>query len=122
MSNRIQTKHLTLLKDDEAWMYYYTLLHEFQWTDGIKNTRKACHYEMGTWDLLDKLIIQSIKNLYDKSETEFILGVYMNFYRDGNDHAPAHSHPKQKQVIISLGATRTLQIGTKHYNMKNGDI
>lgn len=119
---RVQTKHLSFLPEEQAWNYYYTLLNNFQWTDGIKNTRKACHYKIGTWDLLDELIYNSIKQLYDQSEHEIILGIYMNYYRDGNDYTPSHTHPKQKQVIISLGATRILQIGSKEYKMKNGDI
>jgi hypothetical protein len=52
----------------------------------------------------------------------YILGVYINYYRDGNDWTPNHSHPKQVQLIISLGATRTLTIGKKDYLMESGDV
>lgn len=49
------------------------------------------------------------------------LGVYLNYYRDGNDYTPAHSHKKQVQIIMSFGATRTLTIGKKAYKLNSGD-
>jgi hypothetical protein len=50
------------------------------------------------------------------------LGAYINYYRDGNDWAPSHSHPKQVQMIISLGTTRNLIVGTKTYILNSGDM
>lgn len=49
-----------------------------------------------------------------------VLGVYLNNYEDGDMYTPAHSHPGQHQLVISLGATRTLNVGSKSYEMNNG--
>lgn len=54
--------------------------------------------------------------------SNIIDGIYLNYYRDGNDWAPSHSHPGETQLIISLGATRSLKIGTKTYEIGNGDV
>lgn len=50
-----------------------------------------------------------------------ILGVYLNNYENGLMYTPMHKHADTIQLVISLGATRTLKVGTKEYRMKNGD-
>lgn len=121
MSVRIKTQHIEhFIPNDVAWCLYYTLRDTLGWTDGIKHTRKAFPYKLGSYPELDSIIVQSLNKCFSNEVT--VLGVYINYYRDGNDHAPTHSHYKQKQCIISLGATRTLIIGSKEYQMKNGDI
>ncbi len=123
MSKRISTQHFEqFIPNDVAWCLYYTLRDTLGWTDGIKNTRKASPYKIGTHPELDSIIFQSINKCFYGEGEATILGVYINYYRDGNDHAPSHSHYKQKQCIISLGATRTLIVGSKELQMKNGDI
>ena len=123
MSQRIKTQHIeNFVSNDIAWCLYYTLRDSFGWTDGIKNTRKASTYKIGTYPELDSIIFKSLKACFPTENDVTVLGVYINYYRDGNDHAPSHSHYKQKQCIISLGATRKLIVGSKEYQMKNGDI
>lgn len=123
MSQRIKTQHIeNFVSDDIAWCLYYTLRDSLGWTDGIKNTRKASPYKIGTYPELDSIIFKSLKACFPTENDVTVLGVYINYYRDGNDHAPSHSHYKQKQCIISLGATRKLIVGSIEYQMKNGDI
>lgn len=48
-------------------------------------------------------------------------GVYLNYYRNGEMWTPNHSRPGTHQLVISLGATRTLEVTKKKIPMKNGD-
>ena len=50
-----------------------------------------------------------------------IMGIYINYYENGEMYAPNHSHKETYQFILSLGVTRTLNVGKKSYLMKNGD-
>ncbi len=121
---KIKTQHFkNLIPDDQAWCLYYTLKDQLPWADGIKG-RKAVHYSMGMLPELDDLILNCIKQtcLQKEGDQATILGVYINYYRDGNDHTPNHVHKLQKQLIISLGETRTLMISNKDYKMGNGDV
>lgn len=121
---KIRTKHFKrLIPEDQAWCLYYTLKDQLPWADGIKG-RKAVHYSMGMLPELDDLILNCIKQtcLKQENDQETILGVYINYYRDGNDFTPNHIHKLQKQLIISLGETRTLTVSNKDYNMENGDV
>lgn len=56
------------------------------------------------------------KEIYDTYD-----GIYVNYYRDGNDFLPQHSHPDTIQLVISLGATRDLKVTSKTYSLQNGD-
>jgi len=49
-------------------------------------------------------------------------GVYINYYRNGVDWTPNHTHPGTTQMVVSLGATRTFTYGKNHIASKNGDI
>jgi tRNA(Leu) C34 or U34 (ribose-2'-O)-methylase TrmL len=49
-------------------------------------------------------------------------GIYLNNYENGQHYTPTHSHPDSIQLVISLGATRTLTVNSKKYELKNGDI
>ncbi len=51
-----------------------------------------------------------------------ILEVYLNYYKNGDDYTPSHSHPKQIQCVISFGKTRTFILGKKKYRLGNGDV
>ena len=48
-------------------------------------------------------------------------GIYLNYYRDGNDFCPNHSHKDTKQLVLSFGTVRPLTVGKKDYNLKSGD-
>jgi hypothetical protein len=50
-----------------------------------------------------------------------IQGIYLNYYENGDHHTPNHSHKGTHQLVISLGQTRTLNVGGKDYSMENGD-
>ncbi len=41
--------------------------------------------------------------------------IYLNYYKNGTDFCPGHSHRGSRQVVISLGTTRVLKVGKKDY-------
>lgn len=126
---RIKTVHFKgLLAKDVADELYDYLNQNIKWEDSIK--AKAKGYKpsrlgkalaVGENERVDETIfavLEAAKLPYNL----MLLGIYLNYYRDGNDMSPVHSHPKQCQVIISLGATRILTVGKKEYHLGNGDV
>jgi len=112
-----------ILNSDSCTEMYDYLSKNIEWYDGIKSktgpTRKACHYEFGTDDVIDGFMMHAFEKLMIENIT--IAGIYFNYYRDGDDWTPNHKH-ETKQIIISLGSPRTLMVGKKEYRLKNGDI
>jgi hypothetical protein len=108
------------------------------WEAGIrssktkKETRKAYSIpfrEDGTLadpdSHIDRTLLDLVRECRDRFEVRqgvrySVLDIYANYYRDGDDWAPSHSHP-YIQLVISLGATRKLKVGSKVYQMNNGD-
>lgn len=122
------TKYVEDLIDEETANNLYVTLHDtIQWEDGVKSkygfTRKAKPLSLEDEDaqILLPYILEAIQKLKPSGvETYGILGIYLNLYEDGKMYTPNHSHPKQHQIVISLGAERTLKVGTKSFKMKNG--
>lgn len=107
---------------------YIFIKENTEWIDGIyskkaqKISRKAHLVNFENLNIIDEYISQLIVTSLSKIEGNFsLLGTYINYYRNGNDFAPMHSHTGQVQLIISLGATRKLIIGKKIFEMKSGD-
>jgi hypothetical protein len=95
------------------------------WQDGIRTaqggfTRKACPLQVGQEPVVDNLLLQALQTLNLSSSQ--IFGLYLNWYRDGNDYTPVHRHRGTRQLIISLGGTRVLSLGKKEYRLESGDI
>jgi hypothetical protein len=102
---------------------YKHLLKNIVWEDGVRSkkgfTRKAksvcIGYDMG----IDLSIYSALSNL---AQYEYYIGgIYLNYYEDGNMWTPNHTHPGSHQMVISLGAPRTLKVASKDYLMSNGD-
>jgi len=108
---------------NQATNLYERLKNTIAWEEGIRSrngfTRKAKHYTLGTDYEIDKSIRDGIKMITDQQFN--IMGIYINYYENGEMYAPNHSHKETYQFVLSLGATRTLNIGKKAYLMKNGD-
>lgn len=118
-----------VLSDSYATSLYQTLILNVQWEDGVKTryggfTRKAKPINPLDKDLITYIVIQDISKVFEKLGIHqvFLVGVYINYYRDGNDYTPVHSHPNMKQLVLSLGAPRTLTMGNDSYTMENGDV
>jgi hypothetical protein len=122
---RVTTQHIPgLLSSDRGVALYEYFRENIEWEDGVRSksgeTRKAKAMAMGLDDVLDAVIVETMA-LMNMNQIG-IFGIYLNYYRNGIDYTPNHSHPGMKQVIISLGAPRTLNVGTKSYIMGNGDV
>jgi hypothetical protein len=123
---RVYTQYYpNLLTADHATALFEYLKDNIEWENGIMSrvhgfTRKAKPMQLG----MDQVLDSTIAAVFEKMgiDSAGIYGVYLNYYRDGNDFTPAHSHPGLKQIVISLGATRTLTMGSSSYEMKNGDV
>jgi hypothetical protein len=106
------------------------LKNNISWVDGIysrvekKVSRSAYSVNYETLNEVDEFIIQLIQtvfnNMSDKNNYG-ILGIYVNYYKTGQDFCPNHSHKNSIQLVISLGATRRFKVGAKDYSMKSGD-
>lgn len=126
-TSRVKPIHLPGVIDRETSLASYTTLRDtIAWEDSITGklgyTRKAKPMRLGDNEVVDLLIATAISALgLDSATVGF---VYLNYYRDGNDYCPNHTHKREgtNQVVISLGATRTLKMATKDYEVASGDV
>lgn len=113
----------SVINSDVATNMYNFLKWNIEWEEGIRSkkgfTRKAKPLNYGEIkeidDIIDIALISLTDTQYDK---DFI---YLNYYEDGESWCPSHTHKGTHQLVISLGETRTLQVGKKDYVMENGD-
>lgn len=113
-----------IVENKEALSIFELLKQSIEWKDGIKTrnngfTRKAVSISLDEYPLITDLVIKVLKEITDINY--LLLGIYINYYENGNMYTPNHSHKGSHQLVISLGGERTLIIGKKNYRMKNGD-
>lgn len=103
----------------------YNRLVKLPWKEGIRSkngfTRLAYSVDETFEDEEVFSIIDNAMELYP-SLTGEVAGIYINYYKDGEMYTPNHKHDNTIQLIISLGATRTLKVGNTNYTMGNGDL
>ena len=107
---------------------YHYIRDNTEWEDGVRSrkgfTRKAKALDITDDDIIMTYVIHALEKLAPQTKScgSYILdGIYLNYYEDGEMYTPNHSHPKQHQLVISLGATRTLIVGKKPYAMTHGN-
>lgn len=114
------------IDESYASTLYEILSSTVSWEEGIKSrkntfTRKQSFVDLNKQEnyYILECIVKTMKhfNLFNYA----IAGVYLNYYENGNHYTPSHSHKGTCQLVISLGATRTLTISKKSYAMNNGD-
>jgi hypothetical protein len=113
----------SVINSDVATNIYNFLKWDIEWEEGVRSkkgfTRKAKSLNYGDIkeidDIIDVALISLTNTQYEK---DFI---YLNYYEDGNSWCPNHTYKGTHQLVISLGETRTLQIGKNSYIMENGD-
>lgn len=118
------------LNPDISIELYNYLKDNIEWKEGIRSrtghTRSAAKFQFDEFiTLIDDYpeTIVNIINIIDKySIRKKCAGIYLNYYKDGNDWTPNHTHPNTTQIVISLGATRTFSYGKKYFNSNNGDV
>ena len=102
---------------------YNTLIYDIEWEEGIRSksgfTRMAKPLGYGQIPEIDSIINVALSSLTD---TQYrIEGIYLNYYENGSSWTPSHTHKGTHQLVVSLGATRTLQINKNNFVMENGD-
>jgi hypothetical protein len=117
---RIKTTYKeNVLAPEQANDLYTQLKETIPWYDGVRSkngfTRKAfsidpCLLPIQYPDIYEAILKASYELGLDKGSGVAIGDVYLNYYRNGEDYTPAHSHPKSKQLVISLGTPRTTQM------------
>ena len=122
LSNKINKKIATQL--------YTFLKNNIEWDEGVKSRKgftrlaKALSYSSLLRVLEDypEVVVEIVETIDKYCIRKQCVGVYLNYYQDGNSWTPNHKHNDTSQIIVSLGATRTLKVGNKELKSKNGDI
>lgn len=108
---------------DQATVFYETLKYNIDWEAGIRSrkgfTRKAKAIPPGMYSQVDELIEKTLREM--TNDKYHILGIYLNYYENGEMYTPNHRHASTSQLVISLGASRLFQLGQKQYQLDNGD-
>ena len=123
----IRTKHYkNLLEDNQARELYLYLKDNILWEEGVRSkqgfTRLAhsLHFDSIHVDALLPAIVISLEMC--EIDPIRLKAIYLNYYKDGSYWTPNHNHPNTIQIILSLGAERILEIGSKSYNLNSGDL
>lgn len=108
---------------DLATGLYISLKDDIEWEDGVRSrrgfTRKAKAINIQDYPDISNIISDTLKKV--SSIKWGILGVYLNYYQNGEMYTPNHRHQGTSQLVISLGATRTLTLGKRSFKMRSGD-
>lgn len=113
---------------DECVAMYEYLKENISWDDGIPSrihgfTRKAKTLSISVDSSIKNFVCRAIGACnHPQLLIDNVLGVYLNYQRDGNDYTPNHSHKNSIQLVIAFGATREFIIGSKKYMMESGDV
>jgi hypothetical protein len=113
-----------VVADEVATALYNKLRDELPWQAGVPSrsgfTRKAC--ALARDDPYFDICMEYLTPILQKLNIPYsILGIYVNFYENGQMYTPMHSHKGTHQLVLSLGATRDLVVGKKTYPQHNGD-
>ena len=126
VSNNV-TFYPQVLTADESHNLYDYLKHKMPWKDGIRSrcgpTRQAIPVSLDDDDLIKWAVMEVFKRI--NLGNFVIFGLYLNYYRDGNDYTPEHRHKDTTQLVISLcepDGDRQLTVNSSTYMMGNGDI
>lgn len=113
-----------VIDPDEATAMFIYLSTEIKWDEGIRSrkgpTRLGKSIDLEEHPEILRMIVTALSTVQPDMKEAGIFGAYLNYYRDGDMWTPNHSHKGTAQLVISLGATRTLQVGKKEYPMSNG--
>ncbi len=71
-------------------------------------------------DIIQELWILAQLTITDSSRM-IPIEIFLSYYRDGKDTCPMHSH-KYRQITLSIGADRTMIVGSKKIKLSNGSV
>ena len=112
---------------DHATALYEYFISNIEWDNNIalRNSRnddftvKTKSVELGSDEVIDTTIRDILSKLSIYPST--IYGIRLNYYRNGDDYTPSHTYAGIAHIILSLGATRTLNLNGENYDINNGD-
>jgi hypothetical protein len=118
-----------MIDKDEAMAMFVYLKENITWEEGIqtrrgKHTRLACGYSPGTDRIIDNLLLKMNSTIPSECVGKCkLVGVYLNYQRNGKEYTPTHFHEGGFQQVICLGpAKRVFTISSKNYTVGNGDV
>jgi hypothetical protein len=98
------------------------------WHEGVRSRRGFTRLAYGVRRTDDENlppeffhVVNSVMHTLGRAP-EALAGVYINYYETGEHYCPTHSHRGTIQAIVSLGATRTLTVGTRTFRPASGDL
>lgn len=128
-----KTLYLPKALSEDVCTYYYEFLSQtVEWKEGVRSkngfTRKA--FQVTTDSPLFQELTCFIDAAYTKLKDVYndcvhsydLLGIYLNYYENGEMWTPNHTHRGTQQLVISLGNPRTLILGPNRYTLSNGDV
>jgi hypothetical protein len=112
------------INEDECMAMFIYLKENIKWQEGIQ-TRSGGHTRLAAMGNEDRNVhhfIQKIKRTLPFGKFQ-VVGIYLNYQRNGTEYTPTHCHQNGFQQVICLGpAKRKFTIGNKHYIVGNGDV
>lgn len=123
MSTKQKFVHLKgEIPDDQAKELFTFLKEAIPWGLGVPSRRHTgitrLAYPLEYRDLKSLCsapVISKIENVISEhSIRKEIAGVYLNYYRNGNDWTPNHTHPGSSQLVLSLGTIRKFAYGKRN--------
>ena len=111
------------INTEEAEQIYRILKKHVPWNEGVKTRYGKTSRLQCSLDDCQLKIRLPLTNIISKIlDRNVVLGIYLNYYRNGNDYCPKHKHTDTKQMIISLGSTRVMKINNVDYEINSGDV
>jgi alkylated DNA repair dioxygenase AlkB len=114
---------------DNATEIFDILKKKIRWQKIPYFKRHISHYSYGMYNVDELYTFNTLLMKIQKEFDKRIVGVFMNYYENGNEYAPYHADKYKCDVcLISFGITRILRY--KHntrkentdYILNNGDI
>ncbi len=115
-----------MIDEDESTEMFTYLKENISWKEGVKtraggHTRLARAYMTGDDKVINNFL-KKIKSTIPRGRYHLV-GIYLNYQRNGEEYTPVHTHEGGFQQIICLGpAKRKFLIGEKSHKMGNGDV
>jgi hypothetical protein len=119
---------MNVFSESEARNLYELLVESVPWNDGVrtrqgKRSRAQCSLEL-TPDYVQESVMGFVERAFESvhGTVTVACSVYLNYYNNGNDFCPKHKHDETRQIIISLGGTRTMFINGIAHELTNGSV
>ena len=132
MKVRISTEHFKhILNEQTSTQLYFNLSENINWVEGVRSKKGftrlgyICDFDEIPAEIMN-CVTKSLKMYSSKRNCPIegvnIRSVYLNYYVNGDYWCPNHTHKNTIQIVLSLGTTRTLNVGKKQFSLSNGDL